>query len=235
MIVKINRLPQISINTMSLAKIFAQELAFSGSPLENDFWMQKLNGKITALISFDSGSMNVWCQNPNYEELKDFISAIRPSVIFTEHKNAEPLGLICERIRNMLYKKCDGHSDLSVDFSLKELYNRLNEGCDVDIHLPSFDVFAPDVSHRLRHSAASATVSEIGAALCFKYKYGAVMSGIAVAKEQRGKGFGKNLLLSLLDSVNGDFFVAANENNTKFYLRNGFTLMDTVCFGKQEN
>lgn len=234
MIKKIDRLPEITVYTMSLARIFAQDKAFSGSALENDFWAQYNGDDITALVSLDSGSMNLYCKNADYDELGQFISALCPTVIFTEYENAAPLGLRSDRVRNMLTFRPRKSRDFVFDFSLQELYDGLNGGSDVDIHLPSFEVFAPDVSHRLRHSAAVSAVKEYGAALAFTYNGGAVMSGIALSPEFRGKGLGRDLLCELLAMTEGDFFVAANDVNKEFYLRNGFSLKGKVCFGRME-
>lgn len=234
MIKKITQLPLLDISSMSLAKIYAQYNAFSGSALENNFYVQTVGEKITALFSQDGGSVNLWCENADYEELKGLLTALCPSVIFTESKNCENLGVIPERIRNSLFRRTEATEQMCQDFSLKELYYALDSGSDVDIHLPSFEVFAPDVSHRLRHSAARAVLSEFGGALAFTYEGGAVMSGIAVSPDYRGTGKGKELLCKLLSLCNGGFFVAANDENTKFYLRNGFNIIDKVVFGRME-
>lgn len=234
MIKKVDRLPSLEIRDMSLAKIYAQDKAFRDSPLQNDFWVQSDVERISALISMDGGSMNIWCDSPDYGELREFLSVISPTVIFTEYENAEPLGLKCDRVRNMLTIRCEKTAEADLDFTLKELYDKLNGGSDVDIHLPPFEIFAPDVSHRLRHGGAVSSVSNYGAALAFLFDRGGVMSGIALSPEHRGKGLGKKLLTSLLSTVDGDFFVAANDINKNFYLRNGFTLMGTVCFGRME-
>ena len=234
MIEKITKLPLLDISCMSLAKIYAQYNAFSGSALENNFYVQTVEEKITALISQDGGSVNLWCDNPDYEELIGFLTVLCPSVIFTEFKNCDNLGIIPERIRNSLFRRTEATEQMCQDFSLKELYYALDSGSDVDIHLPSFEVFAPDVSHRLRHSAARAVLTDFGGALAFTFEGGAVMSGIAVSKEHRGTGKGKDLLLKLLSLCDGGFFVAANDDNTKFYLRNGFKVIDKVVFGRME-
>ncbi len=234
MIKKVDSLPSLSVRTMSLAKIYAQEKAFGGSPLQNNFWVQKIGEKISAVISEDHGSMNIYCDGADFDELREFISVIRPSVIFTEYENADPLGMKCDRVRNMLTYKSEKTSDDINEFTLRELYDRLDSGSDVDIHLPDFETFAPDVSHRLRHGGAVAVTEEYGAALAFLYSGGAVMSGIALSPEYRGKGLGKALLGSLLSHIQGDFFVAANDTNKNFYLRNGFEVCGSVCFGKME-
>lgn len=234
MIEKIANLPEFRVENMSLAKIYCQYHGFKDSALENSFYKQEIDGRITALISTDGGSMNIYCDNPDYSELREFLQVLKPSVIFTEYENAKPLGLKTHRVRNMLHIKTEKTAEFVTDFTLKQLYDTLDFGSDVDIHLPSFEVFAPDVSHRLRHSGAVAVVKEEGAALCFTYDGGAAMTGIALSPLSRGKGLGKKLLLELLSLTDGDFFVAANDINKEFYLRNGFELWGSVCFGSLE-
>ncbi len=234
MIKKVSRPPLLAVKNMSLARIYAEDRAFKNSPLENDFWVQYEGEKITAVMSLNGGSMNIWCDGADFFELRRFLVALSPAVLFTEYENAAPLGLKCERVRNMLTFKTEKTAESSADFTLRELYDRLDFGRDVDIHLPSFEVFAPDVSHRLRHGGAVAAVKEEGAALAFLYEGGAVMTGIALSPASRGKGLGKRLLQELLSHIDGDFFVAANDKNKEFYLKNGFTLRGRVCFGSLE-
>ena len=69
------------------------------------------------------------------------------------------------------------------DISLSALYTALKQGEDGDIELPVFDVFAPDLSHRLRHGGAVAELTEFGAAVAFTCEYGGIINGIAVKKE----------------------------------------------------
>ena len=164
MITKVQRPPRLSVNAMSLAKIYAEDKAFFGSRLAVDFWVQTDGDKITAIISACGGSMNIWCNDADFAELTEFIAALSPTVIFTEYENAAPLSLRCDRVRNMLRFKSEKTADSTASFTLRELYDGLALGSDVDIHLPSFEIFAPDVSHRLRHGGAVALREAEGAA-----------------------------------------------------------------------
>ena len=107
MIEKVTSIPHISDKKMSLAKIYCQYEAFLGTPIANDFYLQKCDGKIAAVISTDGGSMNIYCDGADFLELCEFIRALCPSVIFTEYEHAEPLGLCLHRVRNMLYTKTE--------------------------------------------------------------------------------------------------------------------------------
>ena len=234
MITKVQRPPRLAVNAMSLAKIYAEDKAFFGSCLAVDFWVQTDGDKITAVVSSCGGSMNIYTDGADFSELSAFVRALSPAVIFTEYENAAPLSLKCDRVRNMLRFKSEKTADTTADFTLWGLYDGLALGSDVDIHLPTFEVFAPDVSHRLRHGGAVAVLKKEGAALAFLYEGGGVMTGIALSPASRGKGLGKVLLGELLSHVDGDFFVAANDTNKEFYLRCGFTLSGKVCFGRLE-
>ncbi len=230
MIRLIDRLPETAPSKMSEARIFSATEAFSGSALQNDLWGQFEGDKLISVISMSGGSLNLSSSGENTAELREFLEAVFPAEIFTEYETAEALGLTPVRIRNMLTFKSTGTDTVLENFSLKELYDRLSYGCDVDIHLPPFEVFAPDVSHRLRHGGARAVVKEYGAALAFTYNGGAAMTGIALNPLFRGKGLGKRLLAELLSGIDGDFFVAANEQNTKFYEKFGFTRQGLVGY-----
>ncbi len=230
MIKIINELPDMPVDTMSLARIFAAEKAFGGSTLQNDLWVQSDGNTITAVISMSGGCMNIYYCGGNTEELRHFLDAISPAEIFTEYETAVSLGLNPIRVRNMLRFYSEGKTLSLEDFSLSKLYERLSLGSDVDIHLPPFEIFAPDVSHRLRHLAARAVVKDYGAALAFTYDGGAAMTGIALSPDFRGRGLGKKLLAELLLGIRGDFFVAANDTNTKFYENFGFALSGKVGY-----
>ncbi len=230
MIRLIDRLPDIKPSKMSEARIFSAFEAFDGSPIENDLWGQYEGDKLTALIWRAGGSMSISFDGRNTEELKEFLEVLSPAEIFTEYEAAKSLSLSPLRVRNMLTCSSDGSDTALEEFTLQELYDGLSFGTDVDIHLPAFEVFAADVSHRLRHGKARAVVKDYGAALAFTYSGGALMTGIALKPDFRGQGLGKKLLSELLSGICGDFFVAANDNNTKFYENFGLTLSGRVGY-----
>ena len=112
------------------------------------------------------------------------------------------------------------------------MYNGLKLGEDGDIDLPSFENFAADISHRLRHGAAIAALDDNSAALGFKCDKGAIVNGISVKRELRGRGLGGRILGELLSYSDGDILAAAEEKNTEFYIKNGFEIIDTAVIAR---
>lgn len=197
--------------------------AFSGSVLEEDIWVQREDGKICSVIARQGGRLYIASTGGNREELSEFIKTVGFCEVFTEKTVAESLTLspVCEF--NVLCKKSHGNfvPDQAV-VSLKEIYDGLSLGEDEDINLPTFENFAPDLSHRLRHGAAALVHEEFGTALAFCSPKGGIINGIAVDKSFRKKGLGSVLLNSLLEKLNGDILVCATDKSTDFYIKNGF-------------
>ena len=105
-------------------------------------------------------------------------------------------------------------------------------GFDSDIALIPFSDFAGDLSHRLRHGGAVAVTGEKGGAVAFLCNKGGIINGIAVDKAFRRQGIGSRLLFKVCSYIEGDVFVCASEQNTDFYLKNGFELTDTAVIAR---
>ncbi len=196
--------------------------AFDGSALSPDIWVQGVSGRTSAVISRMGGRLNITADGADLDELKEFINVIGFSEIFTEKQTALDLGFRNFEDFTVFKKVSNGTDTKTAEISLSALYNALKEGADGDIFLPPFEVFAPDVSHRLRHGGATAAVENFGGALAFTSEFGGIISGIAVKKEARGKGKGKKLLNDICQSIGGDIFACTRGKTAEFYIKNGF-------------
>ena len=58
--------------------------AFEGTPLAADVWVQRVCGRICAVISRQGGRLNITAENPDFAELRDFINVIGFAEIFCE-------------------------------------------------------------------------------------------------------------------------------------------------------
>ncbi len=221
-----NSLPKIS--KVSFAATDCLVSAFGGSTLSPEVWLQTENGRTTAVISRFGGRVNLTYMGGDKTEIKDFLNVIGFSEIFCEKAVALNLGFKNFESFTVLKKSVKKQKDFCDIPPLRDLYNALLEGEDGDISLPAFEDFAADVSHRLRHGGAAALLKDFGAAVAFMGKYGAVINGIAVKKESRGKGLGSYLLNNICDYLNGEVFVCTNENAAEFYIKNGFEVCDTA-------
>ncbi len=202
--------------------------AFEGSPLAADVWVQRVCGRVSAVISRQSGRLNITAENPDFAELKDFIKVIGFAEIFCEKSVAEGLGFKALDEFAVLKRKSQKSGLPQKDISLNSLYSALKWGEDGDIELPSFEVFAPDTSHRLRHGGAAAVLEEYGAALGFKCSFGGIINGISVKKECRGLGLGGKLLKDICGLIGGEIFVCTSKSGADFYIKNGFNKFDTA-------
>lgn len=213
--------------------ILCLKSAFFGSALEEDIWVQREDGEICSVIARHGGRLYIASCGGDAEELAKFIKTIGFDEVFTEKSTADSLGLasVCEF--NVLFKNAEG-STAPRDYipSLKAIYDGLLLGSDSDISLPPFELFAPDLSHRLRHGSALAISDEFGAALAFRSPEGGIINGIAVEKARRFKGFGSRLLQDLLKGLNGDVLVCASEKNEHFYIKNGFILLGQAVIAR---
>ena len=215
-----NSLPKI--NKISFAATDCLISAFGDSALSPEVWVQTENGRITAVISRFGGRVNLTYMGGDKTEIKDFLNIIGFSEIFTEKGSALALGFDNFSTFTVLKKEARKQKDFSEIPSLKGLYNALLEGKDGDVSLPSFEDFAADISHRLRHGGAVALLEDFGAALAFKSEFGGIINGISVKKGLRGRGLGGKLLKNICEYLNGDIFVCTNEKTAEFYIKNGF-------------
>ena len=215
----------------SLVYISCLQKAFGETPLEEDMWVQTEGEEKVGLIARNGGRLYVYSSCKNTDELEKFIRVIGSESILTEESTAKALGLKVTKDYNLLYSRSNGIFS-TTEVSLKGLYCGLSSGLDGDITLPSFEAFAPDISHRLRHGGAVAVMNDFGAGLAFLGDGCAIISGIAVGAEHRAKGHGSAILDELTGHINGDLFVLANEQNTPFYIKNGFAPCGTAVIGE---
>lgn len=202
--------------------------AFKDSPLMPDVWVQKSGDKITAVVSRLGGRLNITSEGGDPDEIKEFISVIGFSEIFCEKQTALSLGTKNFEEFSVLKKRCKKKEDAVFNFTLSSLYSALKAGEDGDVSLPEFEIFAPDVSHRLRHFSATAVVEEEGAALAFTCPFGGIISGISVKKEARNRRLGSRILTRLCNQTEGEIFVCTTKKNANFYIKNGFTEFGTA-------
>ncbi|MBO5872939.1 MAG: GNAT family N-acetyltransferase [Clostridia bacterium] len=229
MITLSNSLEGFYAKKVSLAQILCLKSAFDGSKLESEVWLQKENGEVHSAIARHGGRLYIASDSHYPEELKNFISVVCCAEIFTEKSTAEILDLDIKQEFNVLHMLKDEEPlPFSSNNGLSELYSALSSGIDGDVFLPSFDIFAPDVSHRIRHGAAVALAEEFGGALAFKSQNAAVINGIAVKKDSRQRGFGSLLLNRLIAHLHGDVFACTSDENNNFYIKNGFVLIDSA-------
>ena len=226
MITLLEKQPLPSFKGIAFMQTACLKTAFEGSALSPDIWVQRVADRVSAVISRWGGRLYISADNADFDELKEFISVVGFSEIFSEKETALSLGFAPTEEFSVLKRLCRKTAQSDPIPPLKELYDCLKSGEDGDISLPSFDDFAADVSHRLRHGGGVAVLEEYGAALGFCSEVGGIINGISVKKEYRGQGFGAKMLDRLCSAIGGDIYVATSDNTAKFYIKNGFSYFE---------
>ena len=211
------------IPKISFMQTACLKTAFEDSALAPDIWVQKVDGRLCAVVSRFGGRLYITAENSDLEELKEFISVIGFSEIFTEKDVAISLGFKEFEAFAVLNKTVKKQKTFCNIPPLYDLYTALKEGEDGGVSLPSFDSFAGDLSHRLRHGGAVAELKDFGAAVAFTSEFGGVINGIAVKNDKRNDGNGSNLLKNICGYLDGDVFVCTKTDTAEFYIKNGFT------------
>jgi len=227
----IDKLPDIKNKNAAYAKIcchFAAYKEFSNIAL---FWAQFDNdNKPRALFSMIDSVMMLCYDGGDIEEITEFLRAVGPKKIFTDAKTASNLNLNVEVDCATLYRDPPFSDDNAVENTytgLDALYNTLSKG----LNIGNREAFIADISHRIRHNAATYVSSPFSAAaIIFDEKF-AVINGIAVLPEKSGLGLGSATLNRLLSGMkNRRVFVCAEQKNIPFYLKNGFAFYEDAAY-----
>ena len=179
------------------------------------FWSQ--NGG-QAYISLASGDMTVFCENGDFEELKEFISVISPRSIFASLDVLKALGLKDIHSVFVMSKVADISGDTSGDsLSSREIYDILNVK---EFSLPEYPYFAVDFCRRLNRGLASYfAIKDKCAAVSFHTGNYALLNGIV----SREKGLGRLALNAILQKNHGrELLICCEEELIGFYEKNGF-------------
>ena len=199
-----------------------------GQSVGIDFYHQTIDGKVTAYIGGKEGSLTLIAfENADFDELNSFFELQRATV-FCDIKDAKLLRPKNKQEAELL--KFDGAVDsLSVDGhgGVAAVYDVLRKGEGVDIRLPKFEFWYADLCVRVNHYAAEYVLYENAAAVCgFMTEKTSLITGVAVASDQRRKGLGSKVLMQCIKNIKSRYFSSeifvSTVGATKFYIKNGF-------------
>ena len=185
------------------------------------FYKQTKGDKCTALISLMDGHATV-CKlgNSDDSEMLDFLSAVGAKTVYAEYDlplETIESGSIMHKTSNIIASR--DKKDKKMDF--KRIYNIMS----TSFAMPDFNVWYPDISHRIRHGCAAIIDDDNGCAVALKSTLGALITGICVTEDKRRNGYGSYILNEII-SVSGvhDIFALVEKNGTKkFYEVNEFS------------
>lgn len=178
------------------------------------FWRQ--NGG--SCISMADGHMNIFAENADTGELREFIGLLSPKSIFSDYETLCSIERRPSERVTVLLREDSGKPEMQSDeLSSREIYDLLSaEG----LSLPEYPFFAVDFCRRLNHGGAQYfALSGKCAAVSFNTGGYALINGIA----SREKGFGKRALEGIISKNRGRKILACCRGELEeFYLKNGF-------------
>ncbi len=225
-------LPDIEgVSPFILAKISANFSAYGSKYNFLDFWQQKCESRVTALISKQDDIIFITANSDaDFEEIKEFLSVIGYGGLQTDKFTAERLGLDGKKYTLLqLINPAKPDGIVQVSPPLKDIYDILFEEENEDIKKPDFKGWYGDFSHRLRHLTATAVILEkcsVGVASHIT-KDAAVISGVATKKDFRNRGLGEKTLQQLIKKLPQNIYTAT-ANSVKFYQNLGFNVVGEI-------
>ena len=226
MICLTQNLPEIYAESVSLAKIKSTFSAYSNYPKIALFWVQTDNeGKATALLSLMEKNFCVYAQSVN-EELSLFIKSQDFDLIFADEEVSNALGVQGEKVCALSFE-AKGEEKNQTPINPREIYEIFKS----EFKLNELE-FIADLSHRLRHGSAFCVWQKTGAAVVQTAPKTAVITGIAVSKNERGKGVGSEILEKIKTQTSGKIFVCCKEEVLPFYLKNSFKQIGFCKIGR---
>lgn len=205
------------------------------------FWIQELDGKISAAVSKVDSHVIVAAEDGfDSQELKEFLTVIGFSSLLGERQVLEDLGFkISEKGFIMKYKPAISSYENSSSLTFnceppyRKIYNLLKEPDAFGESIPSYEDWLCDLSGRVRNNCARVLFREredkcISCGMfTFESDCGAVMGAVATHKDFRSKGYASDIVKELCaaaKSENKDVFLMCREDKVSFYKKLEFKI-----------
>lgn len=233
MILKTEHLPTLAPFSGSVfgSRILATAESYGLTEPFAQFWTQ---GNDAAVCKLDDAAILDAGKSADLEELVHFIRMAGASRLLCSGETAGQIGLPVARRGEIMtlsnIKKYMLPGGAQRNPGVREIYSLLCRCETPSFHVPEFEPFYLDLSHRIRHGTALAEGLRSGEALAAcavctaQTETQAVISAVAVAPEHRRKGMGRAVveaLLSQLPQKRVSVFRAEGENEA-FYRSLGF-------------
>ena len=209
------------------------------------FWYAKRDGRIRAIVGATDGAATVLADGgADFEELGCFLAMQGFSSIMTDEMTASRCSLTV-RQRKTAFRFAGAlppAQDTAADADMKAVYRLIAEsipGSFADTE-EAYLRFLSDYTFRKNRGAArlcAVTEGEnvLAAALtAAESDTAAVLSGVAVRAADRGKGYGKRVVLGLVHTLEAEGktadVIALNENAEAFYRALGFTELQKIVY-----
>lgn len=214
MISLIEALPPRHTNLAADVRLYSLFDAYGKSGLAL-FWQQQMGDRVTALVSKMDGAITLCAyEGADLTEIEQFISVVGAESVLSNL----PLSLKGEKILHQLTCK-GGDGPLPPSLDCQSAYNIMSTGFD----MPPFQVWYPDMSHRIRHGTAHLFGDEAAVLCGFMAGESMLIVGVCSLPDFKGQGRGARLIDSLTAS-NGakNYILLAEESLKQYYVNLGF-------------
>lgn len=237
MIERCGALPESTPQNVVTARVKSLYNAYYDS-VGVDIFVQKLNGKITAVFGGMDGSYSLLAfDNTDFDELNSYFSFLGATVFCFDStaENLHPvitgISELYEFVAEVECVESDGHSKIT------DVYDALKKGEDGDIEMPPFGYWYTDFCVRFNHNVAEyALVDDAVAVAGFMTDFATLITGVATDKNRRKSGLGSCALRLLLSNIKKKHpstrVFAATDNAAGFYIKNGFAKVGKVAVCK---
>lgn len=189
----------------------------------------------SAAYSLMDGVMRIAGEISNTVEMCAFLRATGAKTVFCSLENAEKLTLKCMSRGAVLQKDLPaGTPRAEKPVSLRDVFELLQANQMLEV----FEPFYLDLSHRLRHGAASCTADFCGdeiisCAAAVKSGYTALITAVAVRPDLHRKGYGRKILrdMEALLASHKVFVLRGEKENELFYAACGYQCVGKWCCG----
>lgn len=217
----------------ALVKIKCAHTAYKEHPNIAQFYYG-ISGQdnVYAVIGKLSGYISLWTDGSQIEELQNFLKFLGFSGIFTSKKTASALNLkINEECLVFKIQPPFEAAECHENCLPRDLLNILRQGLEI----PDGDQFVADVTFRVNHGCADYAVENCSGALMFFDESDALINGIAVPRNMRGKGQGSRIIKQILSRAGQrNVYACCIEKNKNFYIKNGFSLIGEAAYCEEQ-
>ena len=214
------------------------------------FWLSENDGSVDCVVSsMDNCAVVLASEKTNFEELKQFVDVLGFSKVMMSGQTAERCGFERHKTKNaFVYSdKSEIISETYDDADMKKVYELIAASIPDSFENSSFAYlnFLSDYTFRKRRSSArlKALKDEENVLSCAltsaETDRAAIISGVACSNKMRGKGLGRQTVLSLANELSDEnktvYVIALNKSAEDFYRKIGFIDYETVAEIERNN
>lgn len=201
------------------------------------FWFQESDGIIATVVSKVDGNMTVCSTaDSDFDEIKEFVRIIGFSSLFMHFSDFRKIGIEPDN-EGAILEYCGNTEvsdtvEISSETDMKDAYELLKRCQSESISVPDYLPWLSDFTYkRNRNSARAKSVTRNSLQVCFamtsaETEKSALISGVVTDSNYRKQGLASRLVTALSDELRNEnkavYIMTANENNRKFYEKNGF-------------